>query len=142
MDAAADAMWAVFLRSSNARVNALMQTGVQLMQSGDLRGALRVFTEITAAEPTFAEGYNKRATVLYMMARLEESVADCEVVVGLQPLHFGALSGMGLCLYKLGDLPAALAAFDRTLAVHPGLTEIRKLAEQVRARLADEQAGR
>eukprot|EP00873_Tetraselmis_striata_P012774 jgi/Tetstr1/433038/TSEL_022375.t1 len=66
----------------------------------------------------------------------QQQQADCEAVLQREPHHFGALSGMGLCLYKMGDLPAALDAFDSTVRVHPGLTEIRKLAEQIRAKLA------
>eukprot|EP00873_Tetraselmis_striata_P045299 jgi/Tetstr1/465563/TSEL_000124.t1 len=135
-EAVSDAMWAIFLRSANPRVNALMKVGTDLMAAGSLPEATKVFTEIIELEPSFAEGYNKRATVLYIMQKLEESVADCEAVLQREPHHFGALSGMGLCLYKMGDLPAALDAFDRTVRVHPGLTEIRKLAEQIRAKLA------
>lgn len=47
--------------------------------------------------PTVLQAYNKRATLLYMMRRYEPSIADCKEVLRLQPLHFGAASGMGLC---------------------------------------------
>lgn len=36
-----------------------------------------------------------------MMNRYEESIADCEAVLKLQPYHFGAASGMGLCYIML-----------------------------------------
>lgn len=30
------------------------------------------------------QGFNKRATVLYLLARFEESIEDCKVVVEMQ----------------------------------------------------------
>lgn len=43
------------------------------------------------------QGYNKRATVLFLLNRYQESIEDCRVVLELNPWHFAAASGMGLC---------------------------------------------
>lgn len=48
--------------------------------------------------PYHAQGYNKRATVLFLLQRYRESVADCRVVLELNPYHFAAAAGMGTCL--------------------------------------------
>jgi hypothetical protein len=61
------------------------------------------------------QGYNKRATVLYLLGRFQESVEECRTVLSLNPYHFGAASGMGLCYMQvrgpLHDGPACLKAF-------------------------------
>eukprot|EP00873_Tetraselmis_striata_P023899 jgi/Tetstr1/444163/TSEL_032057.t1 len=135
-EAIIDAMWAIFTHSPNPAVTAKMKTGMDLMAAGSIPEAAEVFTEVIELEPSFAEGYNKRAMAFYVMQKPKESLADSRAVLQREPHHFGALAGMGLCLYKMGDLPAALDAFDRTTRVHPGLPGIRTLAEQIRAHLA------
>ena len=62
-------------------------------------------------------GYNKRATVLFLMQEYAESIEDCLRVLDLEPFHFGALSGMGLCHLRMEDPQGALHAFERTLKV-------------------------
>ena len=62
-------------------------------------------------------GYNKRATVFFLMQEYAESIEDCLRVLDLEPFHFGALSGMGLCHLRMEDPHAALHAFERTLKV-------------------------
>jgi tetratricopeptide (TPR) repeat protein len=73
--------------------------------------------------------------VLYLLHRYEEAVDDCERVLALNPHHFGAASGMGLCLWSLKRTAAALAAFERALEIHPGLTVIRRHTETLRDEL-------
>lgn len=43
------------------------------------------------------QAYNKRATLLYILERYEESIQYCRKTLSLQSYHFGAASGMGLC---------------------------------------------
>ena len=43
------------------------------------------------------QGYNKRATVLFLLQRYQESIQDCQLVLDLNPYHFAAASGMGMC---------------------------------------------
>jgi len=71
--------------------------------------------------PTFAEGWNKRATVRYIAENYEGAIADCEETLARNPHHFGALSGAGLCYMALGRHRDAAAMFRRALAVHPRL---------------------
>jgi tetratricopeptide (TPR) repeat protein len=69
--------------------------------------------------PEYAEGWNKRATVHYMLGNFEESLADIDATLELEPHHFGALSGRGLVHVKLGDYERALSAFEDALEVSP-----------------------
>ena len=92
------------------------------MQAQDFGKALVLFSELTEEAPGFAEAWNKRATVLYLMGRLQESAKDVEQTLKLEPRHFGALSGKGLILMALKDWSGAIAAFEQGLKVHPNMS--------------------
>ena len=112
-----------------------MAQGVIAMQRGALDRALDRFDEITRRAPDFAEGWNKRATVLYVMGRHRESVADVQQVLNLEPRHYGALSGLGLILVALGREEDALKWLRRALELNPYLDGIRVLADDLGERL-------
>ncbi|WIA42700.1 hypothetical protein OEZ86_008651 [Tetradesmus obliquus] len=141
---------------------ALLQPGSPLVK---FRAALEVFDEACKLEPSFAEpsfaemtsssstgsageafklgtsfaeAHNKRATLLYLMHRYEESIEVCQLVLQLNPYHFGAASGMGMCHLQLEDHPAALAAFQRALAINPAMEPIQTYVAALKAKLADD----
>ncbi len=128
-------IWLLWLHSDDKAVNRLMAQGVIAMQRGALDRALDRFDEITRRAPDFAEGWNKRATVLYMMGRHRESVADVQQVLNLEPRHYGALSGLGMILVALGREEDALEWLRRALEVNPYLDGIRVLADELGERL-------
>ncbi len=125
-------LWQVWSRSGDTATDALLQEGIFLMQSDQFREAAAKFGEVIARAPTFAEAWNKRATVYYLDREYEKSLADCEVVIRLNPVHFGALSGMGLNYLELDQPEKALSAFERALQVNPNLDRIRALVEELR----------
>lgn len=128
-------IWLLWLHSRDKAVNRLMAQGVIAMQRGALDRALDRFGEITRRAPDFAEGWNKRATVLYMMGRHRESVADVQQVLNLEPRHYGALSGLGMILIALGREEDALEWLRRALELNPYLDGIRLLVEEIGERL-------
>jgi tetratricopeptide (TPR) repeat protein len=79
--------------------------------------------EVVKRAPEYAEGWNKRATLLYIMGEYDRSRADCDEVLKREPRHFGALAGMGLIAIAQSDYKAALAAYRRALAANPYLKE-------------------
>lgn len=136
--AATAAMVAIFHRSRNPRVNELMGQGIRLMgapSNAGLQPALELFAEIIQLEPEFAEGYNKRATVLFLLKQHQESIEECKRVLQLQPHHFGAASGLGLCYAELGRIEEAIEAFTTALNIHPGLAEIEQYREKLQRRI-------
>ena len=70
--------------------------------------------------PEFAEAWNKRATLYYLMGHYRLA-HDIGKTVDLEPRHFGALSGRGMVLMKMGKNAEALAAFKEALAVNPNM---------------------
>jgi tetratricopeptide (TPR) repeat protein len=122
-DAMVAEIWKLWLQSGRPEVDAAMQQAVDLMGNGLSALAIPLLDDIVARAPDWAEGWNKRATVLYILGEHDRSLADIERVLALEPRHFGALAGIGLIRIAKGEHRAALAAFRRALAVNPFLKE-------------------
>jgi tetratricopeptide (TPR) repeat protein len=131
-DAAQNVMWAIWLRSGDDDIDTLMAEGEQLMEQEEYAEAVEIFDQIIARAPQFAEGYNKRATVYYLMQAYDKSIADIHRTLELNPVHFGALSGMGLCYLGLEEPRQALVWFERAVAVNPNLDSIQHYIQQIR----------
>jgi len=129
---AQNVMWTIWLRSGNDEIDTLMAEGIRLMETERYPAAVEVFDQIIARAPKFAEGYNKRATVYYLMLEFEKSIADIHQTLELNPVHFGALSGMGLCYLGLVEPRQALEWFERAVAVNPNMDTIQSYIQQIR----------
>lgn len=114
-------IWSAWMMSGRPEVDALMARAVTAMGVGDYAAALEILDRLVELAPTYAEGWNKRATVLYLVGEHARSLADIERVLELEPRHFGAISGIALIRLAQGDMKAALAAYRRALAIHPFL---------------------
>ncbi len=130
-------LWEVWSRSGEREIDALFANGVQEMTEGRGEAAVQTFTRIIERRPDFAEGWNKRATVLYLLGEYQKSLADCDEVMKRNPHHFGALSGYGMIYLKLGDPGRALTYFERALAVNPNLTQVEETAQALRQLLIE-----
>jgi len=129
-------IWALWLENDSPTVSLLMRRTLESMNEGRLDDSLEVLNEMVVLAPEFAEAWNKRATVLYLMQRFEESLEDVDRTLELEPRHFGALSGMGLIHNALGNESEALEAFERALEVNPHIpladSEVKRLKKKVR----------
>ncbi len=114
-------IWDIWTQSGNAQTDDLMEAGIAALAAQDGEEALAAFDRVVKLAPNFAEGWNKRATTLYLLGRYADSIADIGKVLALEPRHFGALSGLGLCEAQRDRLPEAVAAFERALAVNPNM---------------------
>jgi tetratricopeptide (TPR) repeat protein len=128
-------VWAIWHDSDNSTVNAFMSEGIEMMSERNYGGALAAFSKVIEVDPKFAEGWNKRATVNYILGEFAASIHDIEQTLALEPRHFGALSGLGLIKIQLGDGRGALKAFEAALKIHPHLTSAQIHVEQLRRHL-------
>jgi len=115
------AIWHIWSRSGDPEIDALYQQGIHQMQAANLDDALTTFNEIIRRKPSFAEGWNKRATILYMTGEHRQSLKDCDEVLKRNPNHFGALSGMAQIHIILGHPEHALEAYERAVRINPNL---------------------
>lgn len=126
-DAEADVIvaeiWQVWARSGRPDVDRILNEGIGYMALRQYGPAHDRFTEAIEAAPDFAEAWNKRATVLYLMNEHDRSLADIERVMVLEPRHFGALAGRATIHAHAGRWKEALAAFRQALAANPFLKE-------------------
>ncbi|WP_392534681.1 tetratricopeptide repeat protein [Nostoc sp. C117] len=91
----------------------------KLLDAGEITEAETALTELLKEQPDFAEAWNRRAFLYYSAGDYQKSLADCQMVVQINPIHFGALHGMGLCYAALGRYSEAIRAFKRALEIQP-----------------------
>ena len=128
-------IWKIWRESGDESVDQLMVDGVKAMGGGNYEGALIAFNSIVKGAPNFAEGWNKRATLYWLMGDFEKSVEDINRTLALEPRHFGALSGLAMIRESQERPLDALQAFERALEIYPAMPNaaerIRKLNRQL-----------
>ena len=122
-------IWRIWSQSGRDDVDGEMARGVRAMSTGELQAALGFFNHVVELAPNLAEGWNKRATIYYLLEDYDSSVRDVERTLALEPRHFGALSGLGLICIALGEDARAIKAIEGALAVHPHLLSMRDALE-------------
>ena len=114
-------IWEVWYEIQDEEAKSLFDKGVVLMARADYRSALITFTRLTEMKPKFAEAWNRRATLLYLMGEFTLSMRDIKQTLALEPRHFGAISGMGQILMRQNRLKDARKAFEKALEINPHL---------------------
>ena len=126
---AESAMWSVWSRSGDADVDRLFAIGVEQMSQRQLDAAVETFSRVIQRRPDFAEGWNKRATVYFMLGDHRRSLADCDQVMARNPYHWGALSGYGMIYVQLDQPARAVNYLEKALAVNPNLDQVAQTLE-------------
>lgn len=126
-------IWDIWLQHDNQDVMRLMALGTQRMNYQRFNDALLIFSQIIENYPEFAEAWNKRATLYFIVGDLDASLADIEKTLALEPRHFGALSGMGLVYVQRNELSKARQAFEKLISIHPHSPNAMENLRQVEA---------
>ena len=129
------AIWILWTTSDDSNVNDMMRRGLRMMSAQNYDEALQIFDRMVKYAPEFAEGWNKRATVHYMLGNFQESVADIQKTLALEPRHFGALSGLGMINVELDRNRDALKAFEEALKANPFLPGSRQQVQELKKKL-------
>lgn len=108
----------------------------KLLDKGEIAAAEAALTELITEQPDFAEAWNRRAFLYYSIGNYQKSLTDCQQVVQINPVHFGALHGMGLCYAALGRYGEAILAFQRALDIQPYSLVNQKLILECTLRLS------
>ncbi len=128
-------IWTLWTSHSHPRAAEGMERALRMMHARSYEVAERELDRLVGAFPLWAEAWNKRATVLFLMDRDEDSVADIAETLKLEPRHFGALSGYGQICLRRGDEAGALVAFEEALRIHPHLASVREAVDTLTRRL-------
>jgi tetratricopeptide (TPR) repeat protein len=122
-------IWARWVISRSDTTNLLMTRVKTAIDAKDLTLALRLLDAVVELDPSYVEGWNRRATVHYMRKEFGQSMTDIRRVLALEPRHFAALTGLGLILQEIGDEKQALDAFRKALAVNPRMHKVPELVK-------------
>jgi len=132
-------IWTRWIDTDKTERIQLMTAGIVSMSRHRIHDALEAFTSLIEIAPDYAEAWNKRATVRYMMGDFAGSLADIERTLKLEPRHFGALAGLGLILTEMDQLEGAIRAYERALKVNPFSAGAREQIELLRRKLKDKE---
>ena len=108
------------------------------MSQNKLEAAYDAFTQTIELDSNWAEAWNKRATVLYLMGKYELSQADINKVLELEKRHFGALSGQGLVQTALNNYQKAIDSYIEAHKVHPNMKSPLIMIEKLKLQIKKE----
>jgi tetratricopeptide (TPR) repeat protein len=138
-DAAESSINRIWLESGSDTVDLLMTWALKAMSEKDYALALDYLDRVTVMKPDYAEGWNTRATVHFLMQDYGPSISDINRTLALEPRHFGAMSGLGMILRELGQERRAAEVFRAALAIDPFLDNVKKALDDLEAKQAGKQ---
>lgn len=136
-DRIAKRIWSEWYKSGSASIDLMMKWSNDAVQAQKYDVALDFLDQVVTLQPGFAEGWNRRATVHFLMHQFGKSMADIERTLELEPRHFGALSGMAQIMKETGRKQLALNAWQRVIDIYPMM----RSAQNEIATLSEELAG-
>ena len=112
------------------RLTSLLAKGSNLVNNDKYNQAIEVFSKAIELDPSWAEAWNKRATVLYLSGEFEKSQNDIDKVLELEERHFGALAGQGLVNIHLGNYEKAKEIYPLMESPDTMIDQIKKLIKE------------
>ena len=116
---------------SNQKLTKILAEGSELVLNQKYIKAVEVFTSVIKLDPTWAEAWNKRATVLYMLGEFEKSQDDIDKVLALEQRHFGALAGQGLVNIQLKNYEKAIRSYEQAQEIYPAMRSPKIMIKQI-----------
>ena len=116
---------------SDEKLTSLLDEGSRLVQDQKLYKAISIFTDAIDLDPTWAEAWNKRATVFYMIGEFQKSQNDIDQVLALEQRHFGALAGQGLVNIQLKNYEKAIKSYEKAQEIYPAMRSPKIMIKQI-----------
>ena len=116
---------------SDQKLTSILDEGSRLIQDQQLNRAIDVFTEAIELDPSWAEAWNKRATVFYMVGEFQKSQNDIDKVLELEERHFGALAGQGMVNIQLKNYDKAKRSYQKAQEIYPAMKSSKVMIEQI-----------
>tara|TARA_B100000214_G_scaffold371289_1_gene347365 strand:- start:669 stop:1217 length:549 start_codon:yes stop_codon:yes gene_type:complete len=117
---------------NNNRLTSMLAAGSNFMNNNEYSKAVEIFTKVIDLDPTWAEAWNKRATVLYIIGEFEKSQNDIDQVLKLEKRHFGALAGQGLVNIELENYEKALESYKEAMRIYPSMNSPKIMIKQIK----------
>jgi tetratricopeptide (TPR) repeat protein len=116
---------------TDEKLTSILDEGSRLVQDQKLIRAIDIFTDVIEIDPTWAEAWNKRATVFYMVGEFQKSQDDIDKVLELENRHFGALAGQGMVNIKLKNYDKAKKSYQKAQEIYPAMKSSKVMIEQI-----------
>ena len=116
---------------TDQKLTSILDEGSRLIQDQQLNRAINVFTEAIELDPTWAEAWNKRATVFYMVGEFQKSQNDIDKVLELEERHFGALAGQGLVNIQLKNYEKAIMSYKKVQEIYPTMKSPKIMIKEI-----------
>ena len=116
---------------TDQKLTSMLDEGSRLVQDQKLISAIDVFTEVIEMDSSWAEAWNKRATVFYMIGEFQKSQDDIDKVLELEKRHFGALAGQGLVNIQLKNYEKAILSYKKAQEIYPSMQSPKTMIKQI-----------
>ena len=128
-----DQIWKLWVtHPSKKGLTKLLADGSSAMMDNKLETAYDKFTEVIELDPNWAEAWNKRATVFYLIGEFQKSQNDIDKVLELENRHFGALAGQGLVNIKLKNYEKAIESYEKAQEIYPSMQSPKIMIKQIK----------
>ena len=117
---------------NNNELTSMLSAGSDFVNNNQYQKAFEIFTKVIELDPSWAEAWNKRATVLYMMGEFEKSQNDIDEVLKLEKRHFGALAGQGLVNIELENYEKAIMSYEEAMKIYPSMNSPKMMIDQLK----------
>jgi len=117
---------------TDEKLTARLEEGSMFVRNQQPNRARDIFTEVIKLDENWAEAWNKRATVLYMLGEYQKSQDDIDKVLELEPRHFGALAGQGMVNIKLKNYEKAIRSYEEAQEIYPSMKTPDAMIKQIK----------
>lgn len=118
-------IWNIWLKPEDIRIQEDFNKALFLIDKFQYNKSIIFLSNIIDKNPNFAESWNKRATVYYLIGDYENSIKDINQTLILEPRHFGAMDGLALIHIKLKEYKKAAKIYKKILEILPYSEDIR-----------------
>ena len=116
---------------SDKNLTTMLAEGSNLVNKQKFDQAIVAFSKVIDLDPKWAEAWNKRATVLYMVGEFQKSQDDIDKVLELEERHFGALAGQGLVNIQLENYDKAIMSYKKAQQIYPKMKSPKIMIKQI-----------
>ena len=126
-------IWKVWsTHPKNKKLTLMLAEGSKLVNDRQFKKAIHIFSKVIDLDPSWAEAWNKRATVMYMIGEFKKSQQDINKVLELEKRHFGALAGQGLVNIELKNYEKAIKSYENAQKIYPLMKSPDKMINQIK----------
>ena len=123
---------------NDEKLTNLLAEGSAAVNNNQLTEAINIFTKVIELDPNWAEAWNKRATVFYLVGQFQKSQDDIDKVLNLEKRHFGALAGQGLVNIQLKNFEKAIKSYQKALEIYPSMRSPEIMIKEIEALIKQE----